>query len=68
MNYAEIFDQINNERIKQGLSIASVCRKADVSQTSWENLKTAREGKGYNTHTLLAVCKVLGVEEVLFKV
>lgn len=68
MNYQEIFNQINKNRIEQGLSIASVCRKADTSVASWVAIRNANDKKGYNTKTLQSICKVLDVKEVTFKV
>jgi DNA-binding Xre family transcriptional regulator len=67
MNYKEIFEIIEVKRKEKSLSIASVCRKADLSQTSWANIKHAKKGKGYNLETLEAVCEVLEIQEVLLK-
>jgi transcriptional regulator with XRE-family HTH domain len=67
MNYEEIFTKIDERRKELGFSIARVCRHADISQSSWKNLKNANKEKGYNTKTLQVICNVLGIKEITLK-
>jgi len=65
MNYKHLYEQINEEREEKGFNATNLCRKADLSQSAWINLKKPK--KGINTETLSKFAKVLGIDEIILK-
>lgn len=65
MNYKDLFEQIDTVRKEKGLNPSALCRKADLSQMAWRNLK--EPVAGINTSTLVKFAKTLNIDEITLK-
>lgn len=60
MNYKELFDLIESERFKKGLSLVGLCTACGISKTQYRLYRNGHTNMGVKA--LLKIFDVLGIE------